>query len=155
LYGVVCFFRDQNHRLQKLLLDMPKAFRYYGYTIAGEVLNIINGFQIADKIGYFTLNNAENNTTAMDAISRELEFNGRLRRSRCIGHIANLAAKAPLFDNSPDAFEEQLNGGSPLTIAEYQLWREKGPVGKLHNLVVDVRNMHQLFQLFQKVQKEA
>jgi hypothetical protein len=91
---VVCFFRNQNHRLQKLLLGMPEASHHYGYTITREVLNIMNRFQIADKVGYFILNNAENNTTAMDAISRKLGFNGRLRRGRCIGHIINLAAKA-------------------------------------------------------------
>jgi hypothetical protein len=106
LYKVVCFFRNQNHRLQKLLLGMPEASRHYGRTIAGEVLNIINGFQIADKVGYFTLDNAENNTTAINAIGRKLGFNGRSRRGRCIGHVVNLAAKVLLFGNSPDAFEE-------------------------------------------------
>jgi hypothetical protein len=129
---------------------MPEASRHYGHTIARNVLNIIHDFQIADKVGYFTLDNAENNTTAMDTIGHELGFYGR-----CIGYVVNLATKALLFGNSPDAFEEQLGGSSPSTIAEYQLWREKGPVGKLHNLVVDIRNVHRLSQLFQKVQKEA
>jgi hypothetical protein len=91
----------------------------------------------------------------MDTIGHELGFYGRSRRGRCIGHVVNLAAKALLFGKSPDAFEEQLDGSSPLTIAEHQLWREKGPVGKLHNLVVDIRNVHRLSQLFQKVQKKA
>jgi hypothetical protein len=66
----------------------------------------------------------------MVAIGRELGFDSRLRRGRCIGHIINLAAKALLFGSSDDAFEKQL------------FWLKKGHVGKLYNLVVDVRNVH-------------
>jgi hypothetical protein len=87
----------------------------------------------------------------MDTIGYKLGFNGRLRRGRCIGYFINLAAKALLFGKNPDAFEEQFDGICPLTALKYQLWREKGPVGKLHNLVVDVRNVHRLIHLFQKV----
>jgi hypothetical protein len=97
---------------------MPEASRHYGHTIARNVLDIIHGFQIADKVGYFTLDNAENSTTAMDTIGHELGFYGRSRRGRCIGHVVNLAVKALLFGNSSDAFEEQLNGSNPSTIAE-------------------------------------
>jgi hypothetical protein len=154
MYGVVCFFRNEQNQLQKLLLGVPKASRHYGDTIAGKVLDILHKFRIIHKVGYCTLDNAENNTTAMDAINHKLGFNGRLRRGRCIGHIVNLAAKALLFGKNPDAFKEQLDGTCPLTALEYQLWREKGPMGKLHNLVVDVRNMHRLVHLFQKIQRK-
>jgi hypothetical protein len=91
----------------------------------------------------------------MEVIGGELGFDGKLRRGRCIGHTINLAAKALLFGNDPDAFEEQLNGASALSYSDYQLWRTRGPVGKLHNLVVDVRNVHQLSYSFKKIQKEA
>jgi hypothetical protein len=89
----------------------------------------------------------------MEIIGGELGFDGRRRRSRCIGHIINLAAKALLFSKHSDAFEKQFNGRSPITIIEYQYWRAKGPVGKLYNLMVDVRNVHQLFTFFEKVQQ--
>jgi hypothetical protein len=106
-----------------------------------------------DRIGYFTLDNAENITTAMVVIGGDLGFDGESRRGRCIGHTINLAAKPLLFGNSPDAFEEQLDGSSAMNSATYQLWRSQGPVGKLHNLVVDMRNVHKLHYRSQKAQK--
>jgi hypothetical protein len=78
----------------------------------------------------------------MEVIGGELGFDGLRRRSRCIGHTINLAAKALLFGEHFDAFEKQLDSRSPITIIEYQHWRAKGPVGKLYNLVIDVRNVH-------------
>jgi hypothetical protein len=118
------------------------------------ILGVINAYKISDKVGYFTLDNAENNTKTVAIVGEKLGFGGRRRRGRCIGHTINLAAKALLFGKNPDAFEEQLDGRSPMTIIEYQHWRAKGSVGKLHNLVVDVRNIHQLFTLFEKVQQQ-
>jgi hypothetical protein len=86
------------------------------------MLAILRAFGIpSEKIGYFTFDNAENNTTAMVAIGQKLGFDGRLHRSRCIGHIINLAAKALLFGNNPNAFEEQLDGTSPMNYVDYQL----------------------------------
>jgi hypothetical protein len=128
LYGIVCFFRNKQNQPQKLLLGVSQAFRHFGSIIAAEVLDVIEAFGIKKKVGYFTLDNAENNTTAVEVIGGELGFDGRRRRGRCIGHIINLAAKALLFGKHADAFEEQFDGRSPLTTIEYQYWQAKGPV---------------------------
>jgi hypothetical protein len=125
-------------------------------AVEDQILAVLSAFSInPSQIGYFTLDNAESNTTAMVAIGTALGFDGRSRRGRCIGHIINLAAKALLFGNNPDAFEEQLDGKSPLNLTDYQLWLARGPIGKLHNLVVDVRNVHKLHYGFQKAQQKA
>jgi hypothetical protein len=63
--------------------------------------------------------------------------------------------KSLIIGNDPNAFEEQLDGTSPINYADYQLWRKQGPIGKLHNLVVDVRNVHKLHYGFLKIQKEV
>jgi hypothetical protein len=45
------------------------------------VLEVLSAFGIGpNKIGYFTLDNAENNTIAMEVIGGELGFDGKLRR---------------------------------------------------------------------------
>ncbi|RYP57026.1 hypothetical protein DL770_010776 [Monosporascus sp. CRB-9-2] len=121
LYGIVCFYRNDANRLCKILLGIPEAGRHFGSSIAGEVLDILYAFGITgEKIGYFKLDNAENNNTAMEVIGAELGFQGHLRRGRCVGHTIIIAAKALLFGTHPDAFEQQLTGAEALTEAEYQ-----------------------------------
>jgi hypothetical protein len=71
------------------------------------------------KVGYFTLDNAENNTTAVEVIGGELGFNGRRQRGRCISHTINLAAKALLLGKHADAFEKQVDGRLSLIIIKY------------------------------------
>jgi hypothetical protein len=124
LYGIMCFFRSKKNTLCKLLLGLLQLAEHFGTLIAGEILAVLDAFGIPpEKIGYFTLDNAENNTTTMVAIGERLGFDGRLRRGRCIGYTINLAARALLFGNNPDAFEAQLDGTSPINHAGYQIWR--------------------------------
>ncbi|KAF6524810.1 hypothetical protein HZS61_010605 [Fusarium oxysporum f. sp. conglutinans] len=155
LYGIACFFRDEKNRPCKIMIGVPEAHRHFGSTIGGEVLDVLHTLGVSpEKIGYFTLDNAENNDTAMEVIGAELGFDGRLRRGRCIGHIINLSAKALLFGKNADAFEQQLSSAEALSDTEYARWRKKGPVGKLHNIVVDVRISHRLIYLFKEVQRD-
>ena len=65
----------------------------------------------------------------------------------------NLSAKALLFGKKAGAFEQQLSGAEALSDTEYAQWRKKGPVGRLHNIVVDVRISHRLIYLFNEVQR--
>ena len=154
LYGIACFFRDEKDRLCKIMIGVLEAHRHFGSTIGGEVLDVLHTLGVGpEKIGYFTLDNAENNDTAMEVIGAELGFDGRLRQRCCIGHTLNLSAKALLFGKNADAFEQQLSGAEALSDTEYAQWRKKGPVGRLHNIVVDVRISHRLIYLFKEVQR--
>ncbi|KAG5783610.1 hypothetical protein H9Q73_002749 [Fusarium xylarioides] len=136
LYGIACFFRDEHNKPRKIVLGVPEV-------------------SITEKIGYFTLDNAENNDTAMGAIGRELGFTGASRRGRCFGHTVNLSAKALLFGKNASAFEEQLSGASALPEADWESWRGKGPVGKLHNLVYDIFRSNRLMYLLRDLQQDA
>ena len=69
-----------------------------------------------------------------------------LRRSRCLGHIVNLAIKAFLFGSDCEVFEneeeivEQRVGQEEEDLAARQArWRTRGPVGKFHNIVAFIR----------------
>ncbi|KAM3537964.1 hypothetical protein ARSEF1564_009127 [Beauveria bassiana] len=154
LYGVTCFFRDGNSKPCKLVLGVPELrTRHFGHDIAAEILDTLAAHGIQDKIRYFTLDNAESNDAAMEVIGGELRFVRSTRRGRYFGHSLNLSAKALLFGHNAAAFEEQLSGAAPLSEAEHTLWRRKGPVGKLHNLVVDVRRSDQLTYLLRSIQR--
>ena len=58
-------------------------------------------------MGYFTLDNAGNNDTAMEVIAGELGFDSTQRRVRCIGHIINLVVIALLFGKDAKASRKQ------------------------------------------------
>ena len=94
--------------------------------------------------------NADSNDTAIKAIMREVD--PRVRdiapyRSRCLGHIINLAAKAFLFGKDSDAFEaiaelvdDKTSMDSPVMRDTQAAWHKKGSIGKLHNVVVFIRS---------------
>ncbi|RYP56930.1 hypothetical protein DL770_010799 [Monosporascus sp. CRB-9-2] len=123
-------------------------------NIAAEVLDVIDTFQIRSKIDYFTLDNAKDNDTAMEVIGAELGFEGASRRGRCLGHTLNLSAKALLFGHDVEAFEASIYGEEALTEAEHELWRKKGPVGKLHNMVVTIHRSDKLTHMLRAIQED-
>jgi hypothetical protein len=59
------------------------------------------------------------------------------RRLRCLGHVINLAAKAFLFGTEYDAFEKDIKSTKEKSelLQELKLWRKRGPVGRLHNII--------------------
>lgn len=70
LYGVACFCRNEDGKARKLILGVPElTVRYFGANIEHEIIEVLESYEIpGEKIGYFTLDNAPNNDTAMDTI---------------------------------------------------------------------------------------
>jgi hypothetical protein len=138
LYGITCSFLDERYQVQKIVLGLPElSTSHKGENIAAEIIEILSSYGIGNKIGYFTLDNASNNDTAMEAIASHFGLkDGHQSRVRCIGHIINLVVKALLFGNNHQAFEEEIPNVQALDVAAHKLWQNTGPVGKLHNLVI-------------------
>ena len=154
LYGVAAFYLSKEKRPQKILLGLPELRQSHtGENIASQVAEVIASFEMEDRIGYFTLDNAESNDTAMTALGDLFGFDGRQRRVRCFGHIINLVAKALLFGKDDEVFdsEERLN---VLDLAQHNLWRKKGPIGKLHNLVHWIHRSDRLTYLLRSLQQK-
>jgi hypothetical protein len=114
-----------------------------GENQAEIIIEIIKDYEIEDRVGYFVTDNASNNDTAVDAVLRSLcphltSAQRVARRLRCLGHVINLAAKAFLYGKDFDVFEKDINNvreNSEL-LKELDIWRKRGPVGKLHNVIV-------------------
>jgi hypothetical protein len=137
LYGITCVFRDSNNRPQKCVLGLPELTeRHTGENIAGQIIEIIKEFEIGDKLGYFTLDNAGNNKTSIEALGLEFGFNWENRWVRCIGHVVNIVVKHMLFGKTPDAFEKEVFEGIHTAAKEHEIWRKRGSVGKWHNFAV-------------------
>ncbi|RYP68175.1 hypothetical protein DL771_006825 [Monosporascus sp. 5C6A] len=157
---IINAFHEHKQQIVEVLSRSPGlihiAFNGWrsGASIAAEILDVLDTYGIKEKIGYFTLDNAKNNDTAMEVIGGELGFNGAYRRGRCVGHTLNLSAKALLFGHDIEAFEACIYGEEALTMAEHELWRKKGPVGKLHNLVVIVHRSDKLTNMLRAIQAD-
>ena len=95
------------------------------------------------------MDNAENNDTMMDSLKRELarhwhiKYDPKTHRLRCQGHIINLAIQSFLFVTNSENIEEE-----GITLDDIELWRRKGPLGKLHNFVVFIQGSVQREQKF-------
>ncbi|KAG6989603.1 putative AC9 transposase [Fusarium oxysporum f. sp. conglutinans] len=137
LYGVTCIFRDLDNRPRKCVLGLPELLgRHTGENIAEQILDIVREFEIGDKLGYFTLDNASNNKTTMEELGHELGFDWKKRWVRCIGHVVNIVVKHMLFGQDPNAFEQQIYDGQLTAAREHEQWSKRGPVGKWHNFAV-------------------
>lgn len=162
IVAVVAHFLDKDLKNQSLLIGMRKIRgSHSGENIAEAIIPIIIEMEVVSKLGYFTTDNATTCDVAIKIILQRLRPDisfPKHRRVRCLGHIINLAAKAFLFAEDKDSFENvEIHSSVPMTAleAEMAFWRNKGPLGKLHNLVVYIRKTPQRREAFQACYKTA
>jgi hypothetical protein len=160
--AAVAHFLDKDLKNRSLLIGMRRVRgSHSGENIAEAIIPIILEMGIVGNLGYFITDNATNNDVAIEVILRRLRpdvTHPGHRRVRCLGHIINLAAKAFLFGGGKDSFEDvETDSSVPMTAleAEIAFWRTKGPLGKLHNLVVYIRKTPQRREAFQACCKAA
>ena len=75
--GVVAHFANASGVIQDLPINLPQlAGAHTAEAIAKTVIKTLKVYGIThNKLGYFVLNNAANNNTAIDAIARVYHFN--------------------------------------------------------------------------------
>ena len=123
-----------------------------GENMAATLLPLFKEYDITEKLGYFVLDNASNNNTCVRHVLSQTspEIGPGERRIRCFGHVLNLAASEFLFGKHPEVFEAEANLSATLNdeTKERDIWRAKGPIGKLHRLVIHIRRTPQRRQEF-------
>jgi hypothetical protein len=163
ILGVSAHFLSTEMKLRHALIGFKEIEGVHdGENLAEYVLAIIQELKLEEKIGVFVGDNAGNVDTAIDVIVRRLRPNETpgVRRSRCLGHIINLAAKAFIHGADVEAWEDEVTlaalrdarrGQEELNLAEEQAkWRSRGPIGKYHNIVVFIRASPQRRQSFKQ-----
>ncbi len=152
LLGLTVHFLDDEGKFCTFLLGLPQIEgRHSGENLADRVSEIIHEYGFENRIGYFVTDNAESNDTCIEDLGVELGFNKQHRRLRCCGHIINLVARSILFGTDADAFEEDCRADKEVQ-DEIKLWRSKGPIGKLHNIVHWVQRSGQRIEKLHKLQ---
>ena len=85
---------DADYNVQDFVLSLLALYRQHsGNNIAAIVKNTLENFSVTlETIGYFVLDNAYNNNTAVNYIASVYGFNKAERRLRCTCYIVKLAA---------------------------------------------------------------
>jgi hypothetical protein len=77
-----------------------------GERIASCIESTLRKFGItASKLGYFVLDNAYNNDTAIKTLGSKYGFVASHRCLRCSAHTINLVSQAVLFSSNKDDFD--------------------------------------------------
>jgi hypothetical protein len=177
LLGVMAHYIDNEYCHQTVLLALtPTNGSHTGENMAERLHHVINDYQIGSNIGYFIADGASNNDTAISLLGDDLPIDLHKQRLRCAAHIINLVCKAILLGVDNDCVEDACNNaGHKLseeedevdeTISRFEgslrnehaalkAWRKKGPVGKLHNLIVHIRGSPARRRYFESKQKEV
>ena len=143
IIAIVAHFIDsKGYRQTKLLAIRQLKGEHSGENIAASVLKVIKEYRIRDRIGFFVLDNAGSNDTAVEhilcSLYPEMSNEARKRRRlRCLLHVTNFVAKAFLLGRKAEDIADELYQ------AQYhadfkkmsRVWHKFGALGRLHNLI--------------------
>lgn len=106
-FRIVAHFATLSSQIQDLPISLPQLnSAYTGRAIADAVVATLKAFKITlSNLGYFVLDNAANNDTTIESISREYDFNLTQQRLHCSPHTINLIRQALLFGKDKSAYD--------------------------------------------------
>jgi hypothetical protein len=122
LLGIVAHWWDVNDNLQSALIALSKLYgAHTGANIGKAIIDTLDLYNITERLGYFMLDNASSNDTAVEAITTEFRHR-RLARTitskeaqlRCSRHIINLVVRSLFFGTSAKALQ--------LDSVEFETW---------------------------------
>jgi hypothetical protein len=158
LLGIVCHYLDESHMRRLVVLGMRNTLgSHTSANMADHLLSVLQDFSISQKVTFFIADNATNNDKALSVLAGYLpsmKLDPVKQRLRCCSHIYNLMCKEILYGVDSDcledafqasqatmtsvaSFEAVINGGDEAS--KLTAWRKKGPVGKLHNTVIHIK----------------
>jgi hypothetical protein len=160
LLGIVGHWPSASNRVHCALLGLRRLEgQHSGENMQQAVMDVLEDLHIPSKIGYFMLDNATTNDKCVNLLADrvfppEQAYFNKFRRLRCIGHVLNLVVKGLLFGKDAAAFETEVQTVHELQQEEreLELWRKRGPIGKLHNVVVFIRRSPQRIEEFKRLQ---
>jgi hypothetical protein len=93
-------YLDANFRLHQPLLAFEQlSGRHTGAAMADVVYDVLDRFDLTEKLNCITTDNASNNVTMMARLSRLLEEDGitwdpQISHVRCMAHVINLCVQS-------------------------------------------------------------
>ncbi|GKA52008.1 zinc finger BED domain-containing protein RICESLEEPER 2-like protein [Tanacetum coccineum] len=95
-------------RMKRVISFEEFSSPHTGGALFKMLTKVLTNFNLKDKVMSITLDNASNNTSAMDKLKLKYEppMGGRFYHSRCVAHIINLVVQAGLEVPAIDAIRE-------------------------------------------------
>ena len=70
---MIAHYTSKSSQLEHSVLALRELDgKHLGQNIAGCIMQVINDYRIASKVGYFMMDNVENNDTMMEALSMRM-----------------------------------------------------------------------------------
>ena len=162
--GITADFVDcEDEKHTKALIALPEVVGHSGENQFKALLPVLQDYGIVQKVGAVIGDNSTTNDTHSRAIEsylleeEDMKWEATRWRTRCLGHIINLAVQAFLFRNEIDIEElesyDKMNERGELSGKEdiAQKFRLLGPLGKLHNILVHSRGTSALVKEFKEL----
>lgn len=154
-FGIVAHFANASGRLIHLPIALPQLTSVHtGERLADIVTQTLQKFEISSsKLGYFVLDNAYANDTAVTYLAGQYGFTAAQHRLRCGSHTLNLIGQAVMVGKDPDSYDNDAeeHEEEETLMAD---WRKDGPLGVLVN-VINYINISQQYDLFNRFQHLA
>jgi hypothetical protein len=156
--SITAHFVDDENRLQKALLALPELDNgHSGVEVAPHIIKVLEQYEIKERVGYITTDNATANDTLCHELGEFLtNWKPRERRLRCIGHIINLAVQSFFFAKDQEAVElaeedayanEQLQETSDNNLTG---WIQQPALQKILHLIITLQRSDRLFNSWKK-----
>lgn len=143
MISVFAHYLDKDGVRRNRLIGFKRVLgAHTGENQAALIVETLHEYDIASKTRYFMSDNASSNDTCVDCVLRTISpelspAQRKARRLRCLGHIVNLCARALLIGKESKKTLQKLES---VTGEESEnMWRDRGPVGKLHNIIKYIR----------------
>jgi hypothetical protein len=163
LQAITASFVNADGRHCKALLDLcelPEG--HAGAEVAPFILNVLENYEIKERLGYITADNHGANDTLCKALADQLvDWLPTERRLRCVGHIINIAVQAFFFAKNSEAIELAIQAAatSLSTSVDEQLlllsekdenagWIKVLPLQKILLFVRTIRKSDKLYNAF-------
>ncbi|CEJ92863.1 Putative Transposase-like protein [[Torrubiella] hemipterigena] len=135
ILGVVAHYVTEDCQLEHHTLALKDIDGDHdGSHLAVAIMDVIDDWGFASKLGYFVMDNAGNNDTMIKCLSLallrqyDIRYDPIAHRLRCQGHIINLAAKSFLFVTDKEKIERDDSAALHLRDAIENYFKKWGEV---------------------------
>lgn len=147
IVGIIAHFINASGKRRTEVIGLREIVgEHSAENIGHQLLRLFIEYGITHLIGFFMCDNAEVNDKCVAYVLKKInpsisKRQIKRRRLRCFGHIVNLCAQAFLMGKDAEKICKDLDAavreGDWKKIGD--LWRKRGSIGRLHNLIRYIR----------------